>query len=231
MHDISRVTRSHAQARASYDRLSRWYDFIEGGWENRPRRLGLDLLQVKLGEKVLELASGTGSSLLELSEVTCPVGLDLSSGMLALTRTRLKKVGKQAEVVRGDALTLPFPSGNFDAAFMAFALELMDTPEIPLVLGEIRRVLQPGGRLGVVSSSKLGGLGFMQRIYEWSHTLLPAVVDCRPIFVRRFLEEAGFTMMDYRLLSQTGLGIEVLVGRISGSRPFTLHPEESTSHR
>jgi len=211
---ISRVTRSHAQARASYDRLSRWYDFIEGGWETRPRRLGLDLLQVKPGEKMLEIGSGTGSSRLELSDQICYVGLDLSFRMLAQTRIRPESASTPVLLVQGDALRLPFQSNFFSSAFMAFTLELMDTPEIPIVLGEVRRVLQPGGRLGLVSLSKLGGLGFMKQVYEWSHARLPAVVDCRPIYARCSLEEAGFSVVDYRLTSLTGLGIEVVVGKV-----------------
>jgi demethylmenaquinone methyltransferase/2-methoxy-6-polyprenyl-1,4-benzoquinol methylase len=214
MSDISRVTRSHAQARASYDRLSRWYDLMEGGWETRPRHLGLDLLQIKPGEKMLEIGSGTGSSLLGFSDQVRPVGLDLSFKMLAQTRHRLEDAAKPLRLVQGDALNLPFPTNYFDVIFMAFTLELIDTPEISLVLGEFLRVLQPGGRVGIVSLSKLGGVGFMKRIYEWSHALLPAVVDCRPIYVRRSLVEAGFTIVDYRLTSLTGLGIEVIVGRV-----------------
>jgi len=214
MPDISRVTRSHAQARASYDRLSRWYDIIEGGWETPPRRLGLDLLQVKPGEKILEIGSGTGNSLLRLSDKVRPIGLDLSFKMLAQARARLEKPKKTVTLVQSDALSLPFQSSFFNSVFMAFTLELMDTPEISIVLSEIRRVLQPGGRLGIVSLSNLGGLGFMKQLYEWSHARFPAVVDCRPIFARCSLEEAGFSIMDYQLMSLTGLGIELVVGRV-----------------
>ncbi len=214
MSEISRVTRSHAQARASYDRLSRWYDWLEGGWENGPRRLGLDLLQLKAGEKLLEIGCGTGTSLLEVPSQGCAAGIDLSFSMLRMAHDRLVKAGKDLKLVEGDALRLPFPSGTFDLVFMAFTLELMDTPEIPAVLGEVRRVLQPGGRLGIVSSSKLGGAGFMTRLYEWSHALLPALVDCRPIYARRALEDASFIVAEYHLVSRTGLGIEIAVGNL-----------------
>ena len=210
--DISRVTRSHLQARASYDRLSHWYDLVEGGWESPPRRLGLDLLQVKPGETLLEIGCGTGSSLLDTPDQVCAIGYDISFKMLSLTRARLEKAGKSAGLAQGDALRLPFGSENFNCIFMAFTLELMDTPEIPIVLKEIRRVLKPGGRLGIVSLSKLGGIRIMQHLYERSHALMPTVVDCRPIFARRVLEETGYAILDYRLKSLTGLGIEVVIG-------------------
>ncbi len=214
MSDIGRVVRSHTQARDSYDRLSRWYDFIEGGWESRSRRLGLELLQVKPGEKLLEIGCGTGSSLLELSSQACSEGLDLSYRMLSLARRRLEKSARAVHLAQGDALNLPFQPGYFNSVFMAFTLELMDTPEIPCVLAEIRGILLPNGRLGVVSLSMLGGRGLMRRLYGAAHNLFPTAIDCRPIYARRALEEAGFTITDYHILSQTGLGIEVVIGRV-----------------
>ncbi len=214
MPDISRVTRSHAQARASYDRLSRWYDLLEGGWENRPRRMGIELLQAKPGDKLLEIGCGTGNTLLEIPDQVDAVGIDLAPRMLSLALSRLEKAGKPAKLAQGDALCLPFPTGHFNRAFMAFTLELMDTPEIPDVLREVRRVLQPGGRLAIVSSSKLGGTGLMTRLYEASHALFPSVVDCRPIYARRAVEDACFLVVDDRLVSQTGLGIEVVVAKV-----------------
>ena len=208
---ISRVTRSHASAQANYDRLSRWYDLIEGGWEKSPRRLGLEALKVMPGERALEIGCGTGSSLAELSRQVYAVGLDLSAGMLSRADGRLKKSGRPTPLLQGDALHLPFPSGCFDGVFLAFTLELIDTPEIPLVLGETRRVLLPSGRLAVVSLSKEGGIGFMQEFYEWAHARFPDLVDCRPIYLRQCLEEAGFEVVKYRLISRSGLGIEVAV--------------------
>jgi ubiquinone/menaquinone biosynthesis C-methylase UbiE len=138
---------------------------------------------------------------------------------LSKARARLVNASKPVTLVQGDALSLPFLSNCFGSAFMAFTLELMDTPEISIVLYEVRRVLQPGGRLGIVSLSKLGGMSFMKRFYEWSHARLPAVVDCRPIYARGSLEEAGFTVVDYQIMSLTGIGIEVVVGRVDKISP------------
>lgn len=213
MDEISRVTRTREQAQANYDMLSRRYDLIEGNWEARPRRLGLELLRLQAGERLLEIGCGTGRSLLEVPEGTDAAGVDLSRGMLELTRARLMQAGKPAKLAQSDALQLPFAGDTFDAVFAAFTLELMDTPEMPLTLKEIKRVLKPGGRVGVVSTSKLGGNGWMLRLYEWTHARFPAAVDCRPIYARRALEEAGFTVEEWRLLRLTGLGVEAVVGR------------------
>jgi ubiquinone/menaquinone biosynthesis C-methylase UbiE len=208
--EISRVTRSRAQARANYDRLSRWFDLLEGGWETPSRRIGLKMLAPRPGERLLEIGCGTGSTLAELPAQVSAVGADLSGGMLAQTAARLAKAGRRADLLHADALRLPFAAGAFDAVFLAFTLELFDSPEIPAVLGEIRRLLRAGGRVGVVSLSRLGGVGWMQSLYEWAHRRFPVVVDCRPIYVQRALEEAGLRVMEARVLSLTGLGVEVL---------------------
>ena len=79
-------------------------------------------------------------------------GIDISSGMLDVTRERLQSAGlmESVELVNGDAAWMPFDDDKFDAVFSSFSLELFDTPEIPMVLGGISRVLKPHGRLGVV---------------------------------------------------------------------------------
>lgn len=70
--------------------------------------------------------------------------------MIEVTKERLKKEGfsDKVELFCGDATKMPYRDDVFDAAFTSFTLELFDTPEIPVVLKEIKRVLKPNGRLG-----------------------------------------------------------------------------------
>ncbi|HEX77625.1 MAG TPA: methyltransferase domain-containing protein [Dehalococcoidia bacterium] len=70
------------------------------------------------------------------------------------------------------------------AIYMASTLELFDTPDIPRVLQEIKRVLKPRGRLVVASMSREGheNSKFL-RFYEWLHQRFPRYASCRPIYV------------------------------------------------
>ena len=220
MAEIRRITRSKAAAKASYDRLSRSYDWLTGDSEKKYKQIGLTLLDVHPGEKVLEIGFGTGKTLVELARAVGDsgrvFGLDLSDGMRAVAEKRLQKAGllDWVELRCGDATLLPYSAGSLDAAFMSFTLELFDTPEIPKVLAECWRVLRPGGRLGAVAMSAEGQKNLMTRLYEWANKQWPALVDCRPIHAQAAVKAAGFTITEARWMKMWGLPVEIVLGQV-----------------
>ena len=219
---IKRVNRSKEAARASYNRMSRWYDTIAGSTEKKYRDWGLEKLSAQPGETVLEIGFGTGHCLVALAKRVGPhgrvIGLDISDGMLAIARQRLQKDGlsDRVDLHLGDATDLNFVEANSqDGVFMSFTLELFDNPEIPRVLQECHRILKPGGRLAVVSMTKTDPPSVPVRMYEWFHEHVPDYADCRPIFAKHAIEQNGFKIQDVSLSSMWGLPVEVVLGKKS----------------
>lgn len=214
---ILRVSRSREQARESYDRMSGLYDYFAGIFEKRFRNMALEGMCIKKGEKILEAGFGTGQCLKQIAESVGETGraygIDISSGMLEAARKRLEKAGLAGRVVLqlGDAAKLPFDDRSFDGVFSSFTLELFDTPDIPVVLDEVRRVLRPGGRLGIVSMSKEDGDSILLKLYEWFHEKFPKYVDCRPIYAERSLRNAGFEIRHKEKVNMFGLPGEIVV--------------------
>jgi len=215
----SRVTRSREQARQSYNSMSRFYGFLSNGSEKKFVQTAIEgFLKPREGERILEPGFGSGQVLVALAravgEAGKAYGIDISDGMVEVTRKRLAREGLEGrvELTRGDAVALPYEDDFFDGIFMSFTLELFDAPEIPLVLQECRRVLKDGGRICVASMSDQGKHGTMMKLYVWSHKKFPDFVDCRPIFARAFVEDAGFEVTGYRIMSMWGLPVEIVLG-------------------
>ena len=223
--DILPVSRTKEEAKRSYDRISRYYDYLTGAFERKYAEMALERLSIRKGETVLEIGFGTGHCLKRIAESVGPngkaYGIDLSAGMMEISKERLEKADLEDRVKLfcGDAASLPFDNNTFDAVFISFTLELFDTPEIPKVLEQIKRVLKPEGRLVVVSISKENGESIFLRFYEWIHNKWPKYVDCRPIYVEQSLREAGYTVRSkekVRLFRLPG-EIVVAINRISGN--------------
>jgi demethylmenaquinone methyltransferase/2-methoxy-6-polyprenyl-1,4-benzoquinol methylase len=182
------VLRTREEAKLSYDRISRYYDYTTGVFGRKYVEMALERLSIVEGETVLEIGFGTGYCLKLIAELVGQTGkvysIDISSGMIEITKKRLEKAGlvKRAELCCGDAVSLPFVDNTFDAVFISFTLEAVDTPEIPKVLEQIKKVLKPGGRLGVASMSKENGESIFLRLYEWIHNKWPKYVGSRPIY-------------------------------------------------
>lgn len=215
---ISRVPRSKEVAKASYDRISKWYDLLAGS-ERKYGYAGVQKLSPRKGEVVLEIGFGTGHYVLAMAQMVGPsgsvYGIDISEGMFNITQSRIREAGlsDRVELRCGDAASLPFEASFLDAILMSFTLELFDTPEIPVILSECRRVLRQGGRICVVALSKGQQPGVAVRVYEWVHTKFPAYVDCRPILLRRAMEEARFQILDVTERSMFGLPVQIVLAQ------------------
>lgn len=211
------VTRTKEEAKRSYNRISRYYDYLTGAFERKYAEMALERLSVSEGETVLEIGFGTGHCLKRIAESVGPkgkaYGIDISTGMMEISKERLEKADLEDRVKLfcGDAASLPFDDSTFNAVFMSFTLELFDTPEIPKVLEQIKRVLKPEGRLAVVSISKENGESIFLRLYEWTHNKWPKYIDCRPIYVEKSLIDAGYHIKSKEKVKIFRLPAEIIV--------------------
>jgi ubiquinone/menaquinone biosynthesis C-methylase UbiE len=229
---VLRVLQTKEETKAFYDKIAKVYDVLAERSEAPVRMAGLKMLNIQPGWHVLEIGFGTGHSLVELAKSVGPsgkvFGIDLSEKMVEISRKRAEDEGLKGriELSCGDALHLPYESESLDAIFMSFTLELFDTPEIPLVLAECKRVLKPGGRIVIVSMSRVLPEGLVMEIFEWTHRHFPNYLDCRPILVRQALEDTGFQIHDSRIMKMW-ISVEVVCGikSTAGLNPTDIEPD------
>jgi demethylmenaquinone methyltransferase/2-methoxy-6-polyprenyl-1,4-benzoquinol methylase len=214
---VLRVLQSKAETRAFYDKIAPVYDLLAEQSEQPMRDAGLKMLDAVSGERVLEIGFGTGHCVAELARAVAPAGkvygIDLSGEMCRRAKRLLARrdLDGGVELTCADAEQLPYAASSLDAVFMSFVLELFDTPGIPRVLAECRRVLVPGGRLVVVAVSKQAKPGIVIKAFEWTHRHFPNLVDCRPIFVQAAMEAAGFTIKESEI-RHMWVPVEIVLG-------------------
>jgi ubiquinone/menaquinone biosynthesis C-methylase UbiE len=167
------------------------------------RRMSRAALGLRPGERVLDIGSGPGFLVAEMAAEVGSGGrvdgVDPSESMLAIARRRETSAGAAPiELSVGDALSLPFGEGSFDAAVSTQVLEYVD--DVGAALAEARRVLRPGGRLLILDTDwdsivwHSGDEGRMRRVLEaWNEHLADPYLPRR---LPRLLRAAGFELSE-----------------------------------
>jgi SAM-dependent methyltransferase len=128
----------------------------------------LALAQPAPGDRALDVACGSGIVARLAAEHVGPggrvTGLDLRPGMLAVAASLPAPAGAAVEWVEGDALALPFEDGSFDLALCQQGVQFF--PDQPLAVREMRRILTPGGRIGIAVWQGLDRMDFLRALTE-----------------------------------------------------------------
>jgi demethylmenaquinone methyltransferase / 2-methoxy-6-polyprenyl-1,4-benzoquinol methylase len=197
-----------------FDRIAPVYDAM-----NRVMTAGLDQRwrkatvreAVRPGDRVLDACCGTGDLAVAAHAAGAGdvVGLDFSEPMLE----RARRKAPELEWLQGDVLALPFEDASFDAAVVGFGIR--NVADLEAGLRELRRVLRPGGRLGILEiTTPRGVLAPFYRL--WFDRVVPRLgrilpggeaYTYLPASVRRFpgpealaglLAECGFGSVEFR---------------------------------
>jgi demethylmenaquinone methyltransferase / 2-methoxy-6-polyprenyl-1,4-benzoquinol methylase len=138
------------QVGAMFDRIASVYDLMNalmsGFQEPRWRHLAVDLAHLAPGMRAIDVATGTGKVAATLGDVVGErgriMGVDVSPGMIGRAR-EVYGDRPQLDFVVGDAMDLPAPDGEFDAATIAFGMR--NLPDYGRGFAEMRRTVRPGG--------------------------------------------------------------------------------------
>jgi demethylmenaquinone methyltransferase/2-methoxy-6-polyprenyl-1,4-benzoquinol methylase len=224
------------RVRGVFDSVARKYDIMNdvmsGGLHRLWKRFAVDLAAPRTGQRVLDLAGGTGDLArlfaARVGTTGTVVHTDINHAMLAEGRDKLIDRGLVLPTVQCNAEALPFPDRVFDVVSIAFGLRNVTRKDA--ALAEMRRVLRPGGVVLVLEFSRVAAP--LQPAYDWySFNVLPRlgklIADDASSYrylaesirvhpdqdtLKAMMEQAGFDKVEYHNL--TAGVVAVHVGRV-----------------
>lgn len=166
------LEKTQSRIGSMFDRIAATYDFLNhflsAGLDLWWRRQAVRALPLPADAVILDVATGTGDlafAALQAREDVRVVGLDLAFNMLRIAKAKREKKGtppRRYQLLRGDALELPFAAESFDAVMIAYGIR--NVPDMGTALEEFHRVLRPGGTLLVLEFS-LPSAALLKRLY------------------------------------------------------------------
>ena len=196
-----------------YKRVVRFYNLWSLLTESKAAAKVLELAEIKDGQKILEIACGTGvvfEKIVKQNPNGINIGVDLSPDMLKKTKLRLRKKDyTNYEIKEGNVLQLDFPNNSFDLLLNNFMVDLMPEENFDKIASEFYRLLKPNGIALVSTFSK--GKKIINKIWLFIAVHLPNLLTgCRPVSFAKHLSNSGFTIEKELKISQNTFPSEVI---------------------
>jgi ubiquinone/menaquinone biosynthesis C-methylase UbiE len=206
---------THEEIVRKYNRIASIYDLFGILMESKARQQALEFAAIQDGEKVIEVALGTGLNFIEVLKRNPNGrvdGIDISTKMLDRARRRIFKTGQNNFTLHlCDCRHLPFKDGTFNVLMSQYLLDILPVEDFIPILLEFKRILKNKGRLVLVNMTK--GERWVNQIYEGIYKLKPPLLaGCRGVLAQPFLEEIGFKEIQREYVSQFGFPSEVVRG-------------------
>jgi demethylmenaquinone methyltransferase/2-methoxy-6-polyprenyl-1,4-benzoquinol methylase len=196
----------------TYSRLAFLYDLWTSITETKSLRAALLSAAIRDGESVLEVAVGTGIILREVllrNPSGRNVGIDHTAAMLRRARRKAERTGVPFTLEVGDARNMRFDDRSFDVVLSANMLGLLRKSDIERVLGEMQRVLRPGGRIVLVTMTR-PDQPLSRLIYHVGAKWLGGWSDVQ---LEPFVRSTGFQEVKREVVIQFGIPSELLIAR------------------
>ena len=233
----SQIKRSEKTARVGdvFSSVARRYDLMNDlmsfGLHRLWKRSAVELLAPQPGQRILDLAGGSGDLTALIAPIVGPEGsvnlADINADMLQQARVRLLDAGifNNVRLSQADAEQLPWPDNHFSSAIIGFGLR--NVTERELALSELLRVLQAGAKLVVLEFSQMDSGSPLSSVYEtYSSSVIPRlgqlIVGDKASYqylvesIRMFptkqqlvnmLTDAGFIRCQYRSMANAAVAL------------------------
>jgi len=187
----------------AYKRYAQKYDLLFGKVFEHGRRVLIEKMDCRKGDKILEVGVGTGLSLPIYPDFVTVTGIDLSPHMLDVARRRLNgSAGKQRALLRMDAQNMSFADNSFDKVAAMYVVSVVPQPS--KMMSEIRRVCKPGGDIFILNH--FSNKNFIPWMVETAMVPFEKIIGFKPRFeLNHFLEEAGIEVIETRPVNIFGL--------------------------
>ncbi len=205
------------RTRRIYDHVASIYPVSTFFFHSKAHACALEHAGIRNGTRVLEIATGSGEMfrrLIHANPEGRTIGLDLSPNMAARTQGRARGEFPEAQAHCGavDVRTLPFRDASFDAVVCCYLFELLSHGDIRMTLGEVCRVLRPGGTFSLVVIGE--NSHFFNRLYRVAGKLVPAFWGRQvELAVPELIKESGLRIVKMQSVKQTGYPSRVLVAK------------------